>query len=355
MIIGFNADEICERGTSVALLDYALGNEQLLGNRSIVFYNQGARTNVAEAIARFAAQVELVPYADHGNLHRLLLAGQVDALYTIKGGGRDGVDFTDVPTMVHAVFPTWPSEIHGRSYVYVSPWLARFCRGHAGQSVPHIVHAPHLTDDLRAELGLSSEATVFGCYGGAPSFDIDFVKDQVIPQVLDQRQDIHFLFMNITPFIRHPRVFFLPGTTNVDAKTRFIATTDAMLHARKRGETFGLACAEFFAAGRKVITYALSREKAHIDHLGADALLYRNPGELRHILMSFDRTMRADPTAFLAAHTPHAVMAEFREKLIAPALAADSQPLSLSGVPARMANTIYYMRRKGILPTPKAQ
>ena len=37
-----------------------------------------------------------------------------------------------------------------------------------------------------------------------------------------------------------------------------------MLHARKDGETFGLAVAEFSVANKPIITYANSKDKEHL-------------------------------------------------------------------------------------------
>jgi hypothetical protein len=349
VLIGFNGGELCERGTSVALFDYAEGNETCLGNRSLIFYDRDAKANVAEAIRKFEARFEVVAYSSVSDLHERLRSHRVDALYTIKSGARDAIDFPDIPTMVHAVFPTKPSQIHGHAYAYVSPWLARFCRGGKGASVPHIVHPARAADNLRAMLGIAADATVFGCYGGQQSFDIDFVKAKVIPHVLARSKNTFFIFMNIEPFLSDPRVHFLPGTTDTDAKAQFVETADAMLHARKRGETFGLACAEFHAAGRKIITYGRSRERAHIEHAGADAILYQSPFDLAHILLTFDRTLRAEPAQFLQRHSPAAVMEDFKAHLLDPALLRQ-EARRPTGLDAKIADKIFYLRRKGLLP-----
>lgn len=349
VLIGFNGGELCERGTSVALFDYAEGNETGLGNRSLIFYDRNAKANVAEAIRKFEARFEVVAYSSVSDLHERLRSHRVDAFYTIKGGARDTVDFQDIATMVHAVFPTKPSEIHGHAYAYVSPWLARLCRGQKGAAVPHIVHLARAAGDLRPMLGIPSDATVFGCYGGKQSFDIDFVKAKVIPHVLAKSKNTFFIFMNIEPFLSDPCVHFLPGTTDVDAKARFIQTADAMLHARKRGETFGLACAEFHAAGRRIITYGRSRERAHIEHAGTDAIVYKNRFDLARILLTFDRSLRADPAHFLRRHSPAAVMEDFKAYLLDPALLRQDAPRP-KGIEAKLADKIFYLRRKGFLP-----
>jgi hypothetical protein len=44
---------------------------------------------------------------------------------------------------------------------------------------------------------------------------------------------------------------------------------------------------EFAVLGKPVITFSESREKAHLEMLGNQALLYRNAGELAEILRGF--------------------------------------------------------------------
>jgi hypothetical protein len=70
-------------------------------------------------------------------------------------------------------------------------------------------------------------------------------------------------------------------------KAKFLGTCDAMLHARWHGETFGLAVGEFAVLGKPVITFSESREKAHLEMLGNQALLYRHVSELAEILREF--------------------------------------------------------------------
>ena len=62
-----------------------------------------------------------------------------------------------------------------------------------------------------------------------------------------------------------------------------------MIHARKDGETFGLAVAEFSVANKPIITYASSKDKEHLKILGEKALLYKNGNELQDIILNFDK------------------------------------------------------------------
>jgi glycosyltransferase involved in cell wall biosynthesis len=135
-------------------------------------------------------------------------------------------------------------------------------------------------------------------------------------KVARRRPDIHFVFLNTA--IRPPRfrpfpenIHFLPTTVDPVMRSRFINTCDAMLHARRSGETFGLACAEFSAHNKPVITYAKSKCQAHIDMLGGTAITYRTPRELAKTLLQF----RPDPAkhwdVVTDAYSPENVMRRF--------------------------------------------
>ena len=96
--------------------------------------------------------------------------------------------------------------------------------------------------DLRAELGIAADATVFGRHGGLHTFNIAAAK-QAVADVSARRPDIVFVFMNTVRFCcdAAPNVIHLPSSVDSERKSRFIRTCDAMLHARAEGETFGLS------------------------------------------------------------------------------------------------------------------
>jgi hypothetical protein len=73
----------------------------------------------------------------------------------------------------------------------------------------------------------------------------------------------------------------------MNIKKIFINTCDALLHARKDGETFGLTCGEFAVCLKPVITYGQSKENNHIDILKHQAILYNNFNDLYTILNDF--------------------------------------------------------------------
>jgi hypothetical protein len=143
------------------------------------------------------------------------------------------------------------------------------------------------SENMRLELNIPDFAIVFGRYGGKETFDIIFVHD-VIKKILNERNNIYFLFMNTNKFYNHPKIIYLNGTTDMYIKKKFINTCNALLHARSCGETFGLTCGEFAVALKPVITYNGSKERNHINILNNKAILYNNFDELFDILNTFD-------------------------------------------------------------------
>jgi hypothetical protein len=169
------------------------------------------------------------------------------------------------------------------------------------------------TEDLRRQLSIPDESIVFGRYGGLETFDIPFVKE-AIRTVLNQRNDIYFIFMNTYEFYHHPRIIYVKGTTDMEYKKKFINTCDALLHARECGETFGLVCGEFAIAFKPVITYTLSRERNHLDLLGDKAILYHDYNSIYTILKNWKKEYKhdMDGNGYLF-YTPENVMSIFHD------------------------------------------
>jgi hypothetical protein len=67
--------------------------------------------------------------------------------------------------------------------------------------------------------------------------------------------------------------------------------------------------------GKPVITFSESREKAHLEMLGKQALLYRNAGELAGILREF-RPHKTHGTEYETFADPRVVMELFRKKFL---------------------------------------
>jgi hypothetical protein len=144
---------------------------------------------------------------------------------------------------------------------------------------------------LRSELGIPENATVFGRYGGYDQFDIPFVLEAV-ESISASHRHIVFLFMNTPQFCcdQSSNVLFLPPTGSMDRRAAFIRTCDAMLHARRTGETFGLAVGEFSMLNRPVLTFGSSQDQSHLAILNENVLIYSDKHSLITTILRFNRT-----------------------------------------------------------------
>jgi len=311
--IGFHTNSLSFRGAEIAVFDYALHNQSLLQNESLVFYKSQLPSEPT-VIEKFSKHFKLLPYQDHSHLARLADQEKIDLLYFIKSGERDGDIISNVPCAIHAVFPTKTQEFHGDKLAFVSEWLAKEYSNHQIPFVPHMIDLPDVPGDLRTELNIPKEATVLASYGGSDSFNLPFVHETIL-KVLAKRKDLYFVFMNFAPFAQHERLIFLPGNSDMQYKMRFINTADGMIHARGIGESFGLACGEFSIKNKPVMTYALSPQRSHIEILGKKALLYKGKKDLEQMLLSFHSQVQHERNwdAYSQDFLPTAVMSKFEQ------------------------------------------
>ncbi len=310
--IGFDAGLMSLRGTHIAIFDYALQNQKILGNESVIFYDRLSEQIQPSVFQKFQREFSLVPYDQFSEVRNTSALERIDAMYLIKSGERDDYFLPGVPNLIHAVFPQKIQEMHGDIYAYVSKWLSDECSNGKIPYVPHMINLPLAGVSLRAGLGIPEGASVFGYYGGSDSFNLEFVKN-VIAEIVHKNSQIYFLFMNIDRFIDHPQVIFMPGNPDPVFKSSFINTCDAMIHARGIGESFGLACGEFSIHNKPVITYALSPQRNHIEVLGSKAILYKGPHELKQIFFNFDRIWHQNQEwdCYSEEFSPAAVMKKF--------------------------------------------
>lgn len=318
--IGFDAGLMSLRGTHIAIFDYALQNQKILGNESIVFYDRHSEQVQPSVFQKFQREFRLVPYDQFSEVKKMPELKLIDAMYLIKSGERDDYMLPGVPNLMHAVFPQKIDEMHGSIYAYVSKWLSDECSNGKIPYAPHMIDLPIGDKSMRSDLGISENATVFGCYGGRDSFNLDFVK-KVIAEFVASNPQNYFLFMNIDRFIDHPQVIFLPGNSDPVFKSSFINTCDAMIHARGIGESFGLACGEFSIHNKPVITYALSPQRNHIEVLGSKAILYKGPQDLKNIFLNFDKaaSQKQNWDCYSQDFSPSAVMKKFESVFLSDA------------------------------------
>ena len=317
----------------MALFDYAAYNEQILGNRSIIFYNRKSASNVDSVVSKFSARFTVMPYDNFCEVDGFIDAVRADLFYAIKCGNIDHVISKKVPSMIHAVFGQSLLDVHGSSYAYVSEWLSKKYSFGIIPFVPHIVVPPTgpFSSSFRKRLNIPSEAIVFGGYGGSESFDISFVREDSIPKILGNSENIYFIFMNFKPFIDHPRVKFLPRAIINADKQEFVNACDAMIHARSLGESFGLACSEFSAQYKPIFSYRFSADRCHHQVLHDSIVLYSDSADLVGRILSFRKDHNINIVAGKYLNfSPEYVMERFDRYFIHPALSASRAQISYS-------------------------
>lgn len=288
--IGFLSNKLTLRGTEVAMYDYADFNETILQNKSIIIsrdYNKIAHEfDVSlDAYNKFHARFTVEYYATQTDIDAIIEKHGLTHLYVMKFGTFDGLISTKCKNLIHCVFVT--TEPHGEVYSAISEDVNRLF-GTTYPVVPYMVRNHETTEDLRVSLNIPQDAIVFGRHGGVETFDIPFVYEAV-RRIVEDRDDVYFLFMNTNVFHHHPRIIYLQGTTDMEYKRKFINTCDALIHARHGGETFGLVCGEFATALKPVITYSGSKERNHLTVLGDKAILYHDYDSVYNVLSKFQK------------------------------------------------------------------
>ncbi|MEN6413875.1 MAG: hypothetical protein ABFC84_14115 [Veillonellales bacterium] len=337
MKILFHTNQLSLRGTEVALYDYAHFNEIHLHNESIVATRRDAAHHPM-AVEKFTKRFKVIYYDKLEELQQYAAKEKIDIFYAIKSGKNDGVVLNGVKNCIHVVFKHY--DIHGDVYAYVSKWLSEEMSGGKSPYVPHMIYLPETEGDLRRQLGIPKDAIVFGRYGGKETFDLPFVK-RLVYQVASKRKDIYFLFMNTEDFLHaktyfrkkwanvlispvmFPRnemdnIIFLDGVADPMYKRKFIQTCDAMLHARRQGESFGIACGEFSICNKPVITCNAPyiKERSHIEILGNKGIGYLDYTELGKIILQFTKQPGKNWDAYSEHFNPQVVMQQFKEVFI---------------------------------------
>lgn len=307
LTIGFHSGQLCERGTEIALYDYAFYNENIYNNKSIIFYDKNSPNNINSVIKKFNSKFKCYAYDKFIDIDNIIIDENIDYFYNIKYGKKDNSIVANCPNLVHGVFVIEP---HGDKYAAISKNLA-IKYNNIVDYVPHMINLPtDIKENLRSMLNISLNAIVFGRYGGKGQFDIGFVHS-AIKKVLELNDQIYFLFANTNIFYKHPRIIYLNSIINLSEKVKFINTCDAMIHARSDGETFGLAVGEFSTMNKPVIT-TISGDSSHIDILTDKAIIYNNEDQLINIFQNIEaiRNSKTDWNAYIE-YTPEKVMDKF--------------------------------------------
>ena len=290
--IAFLSNKLTLRGTEIAMYDYADFNETLLNNKSIIITRdcniiKNEMDVSFDAYNKFKNRFQVEYYKTREDIDKIVQQYNIQYLYIIKGGNNDGLYTKKCKNLIHCVFNS--RQKHGEIYSVISSDVNKSSNTNY-PVVPHMIRIAETNEDLRNELNIPKDAIVFARYGGLETFDISYVKKAII-NVIENRKDIYFIFMNTHFFFKHPRIIYLPGTTDMIIKRKFINTSDALLHARTNGESFGLTCGEFAVCLKPIITCKISTsDNFHITTLKDKALFYSNYEEIYNLLINFNKS-----------------------------------------------------------------
>lgn len=322
-------------GGQVAVYDYADYNERVLGNKSIIInnleqfnrqYNSFHLDYDPSATKKFKDRFgkRFFDCVDIAHRDRILRQQKVDIFYILGDARTDNC--LNVPCkLARHVMYAQNMEWQGDACAAISQWVTDQSPELKIPVVPHIVRLHETKENLRKELGIPEDAVVFGRHGSLMGFDLDYVRDAVV-ELAHEHKDWYFVFLCTHKFCDLPNVIYLPGTADMEKKTKFINTCDAMIHARNWGETFGLAVAEFSLQNKPVITckhrdtpyYGLG----HLELLGDKGFYYTSQDEckahMRWIAENITEVRKGDWDCCSKRYSPEAVMKRFDEIFIQP-------------------------------------
>ena len=310
MNIGFWDNQLCERGTTVSLFDYAYYNVHILGNHSYIFYDKngefGNNKNVIEKFKKHFIVHETSSFEEVDKYY--IQKYHITHMYIIKAGLIDDRLSKLAKNCIHCVFTC--SQPHGDIYTSISPIVDK--NNGKFPVVPHMINLPKHNKNMRKELNIPENAVVFGGYGGKRNFSIKFAR-KVVYSIASSNPNIYFLFARFGRFCPElPNIIHVPCIVDLDEKVKFINTTDAMLWAREDGEVFSLAMGEFSSMNKPIICMNIG-SPGHVHMLKYNALWYSNKRDLTQILLNFNPIIerQKDWNAY-KEYTPEKVMDVFK-------------------------------------------
>lgn len=312
MKILFHANTLNYRGTTVAITEYAHYNQEILGNESAIAYcktygEEKDMGNEPAVIKALEKKFKVIGYST-GDIEKEIDSEKIDLAYFIAGGEKGSLP-TNCKTGVHAVFQY--NDPHGDRYAYISKWLSDEMSQGQIPYVPHIVNLPTPKTNYRKVLGIRDDQIVVGRIGGYYTFDIPGIKEYV-KKLVTNNDTFVFIFVGTEPFVNHPNVKFINEIYNPQKKADFIATCDCMLHARYRGESFGLSIAEFLFLNKPVLAWNGGHDRNHLEMLKDSNTLYNDENDLDYMLHNLG-DFKEDWTARVNEYKPESVMKKFKE------------------------------------------
>jgi hypothetical protein len=310
LTIAFHDNCLGERGTTTALFDYALYNETVLKNKSIILFN-ASNSNDKNVVEKFTRVFKdrVYGYYFWQLVDDILQKENCDILYLMKYGNDDGKLSKVCKNVVHCVFES--NQPHGDVYASLSSSVLGIRR----EIVPYMVNLPTHDLNMRQELNIPEDAIVLGRYGGYEQFDIPFVHE-AIRKVVKNNKKIYFLFANTRPFTESLNIIYLDKIYNLDHKVKFINTCDAMIWAREDGETFGLSIGEFCIKGKAII----AKKCGYLEHyniMGDTAIWYENESDLVCLLEGLTKDfLKSKRSHAYDKYSPENVMQIFKKVFI---------------------------------------
>lgn len=329
MKVLFQCEQLNYRGVTNSTIDYALYNQEILGNESVIAYcsvdppgkDVGTKPEIVEQLKK---NFNIITYETFEELNEL--ASKYDLCYSQRAGYAKEPD-TQKPLVqvnttkfgVHCVFQWY--EPHGDSYAYISEWLAgNVSRNYATPTpqkfVPYIVNLPQPNSSLRDQLGIPKDKFVIGRHGGYETFDLGWA-EETVTKIAETRDDFVFLFINTRPFCNHPNVLFLGPFFGEQEKSNYLNSCDAMIHARHLGESFGLSVAEFLYFNKPVLSWEGGFDRNHVNWLEKYDLLYKDQADLYNRILDLPNRVGIEYSQIVREYNPTTVMNKFNEVFLA--------------------------------------
>jgi glycosyltransferase involved in cell wall biosynthesis len=316
--IGFWSNQLCERGTEIALFDYAYYNQIILKNKSYIFYEKNNTNNNESVINKFKKEFDIVVGVNNfDEVDKYLTENDIHILYYSKGGDNDNKLSKVANNVIHCVFNC--SEPHGDVYSALSSSVSDY--NDTIPILPYIAYLPYHEENMRKELNIPEDAVVFGRHGGKGQFDIKIVQE-IICNIAKSNPTIYFIFLNTNTFCETlPNIIHLDTIIDPNLKRKFINTCDAMIWARSDGETFGLAIAEFSICNKPVIAANVGFD-CHYKILKNKGLWYSSSDELinqiKYIATTDKKELQRKDWNAYKEYTPENVMKIFYKIVIMP-------------------------------------
>lgn len=325
--VAYFCSQFNERGTSVALYDYAHYNETILGNQSYVFYftERASLLNgikpMWESFDKFKQRFgfKMIALNDFNEILNYCILLNISVFHCLHYGlKQDGFlnlgnkqFWKDIKTIKHVVFN--PRHPQGDVYCVISDFLNKKFKT-TFPVLPHIIHLPTSNGSLHEELGIPKDAVVFGRYGGFNEFDIEYVKP-IIHSFAQRHPKVIFLFMNTRPFSNLPNIIHVPCNVDILFKCKFLNTIQYFLHARVDGETFGLSIGEASFYKKTILSSQHNGiegrpyDMAHFDILKDKVIIYNetNLYQILEVLAEKRIQINMEENGYLQ-YTPEKVM-----------------------------------------------